>query len=328
MRKQKNAKKAAYFLTILILVLVMILSGLQLLESTVFYDKELAGEQITAKTVTRNGVKYFPRQDITVIMILGIDQLGSVKATTNETNESNADMIMLLIFDETNQTCRVLALNRDTMLNVPILDDSGKAIGSVFGQLTLAHLYGTGMEDSCENTKVAVSNFLNGIGIDYYVSMNMEAISILNDAVGGVTVTVTDDFSEIDPSISMGEYTLRGKQARSFVRARREIGDGMNISRMARQKEYVDGFLKQLRLKNEESDTFALTVYEKIAPYIVTNCSANVLSSMMQRYSDYSIAEYVTPEGENVLGEEYYEFYADEEKLEELILRLFYAPKE
>ena len=32
-------------------------------------------------------------------------------------------------------------------------------------------------------------------------------------------------------------------------------------------------------------------------------------------------------EGENKLGEEYYEFYADEEKLDALILQLFYAPK-
>ena len=35
----------------------------------------------------------------------------------------------------------------------------------------------------------------------------------------------------------------------------------------------------------------------------------------------------VTPEGENVIGDEYYEFYPDEEKLDELIVRLFYAPK-
>jgi hypothetical protein len=48
---------------------------------------------------------------------------------------------------------------------------------------------------------------------------------------------------------------------------------------------------------------------------------------MMDRYSDYEIVEIVSPEGENVLGEKYYEFYVDEVKLDELILRLFYAPK-
>jgi hypothetical protein len=39
------------------------------------------------------------------------------------------------------------------------------------------------------------------------------------------------------------------------------------------------------------------------------------------------MGEVITPEGENVRGEEYMEFYLDEEKFEELTLRLFYAPK-
>ena len=48
---------------------------------------------------------------------------------------------------------------------------------------------------------------------------------------------------------------------------------------------------------------------------------------MLERYEGYTLNEIVTPEGENVMGEEYYEFYPEEEKLDELILRLFYAPK-
>ncbi len=209
MNKRKNIREVAYFFAILILASVIVFSGLQILESTVFYDKALAGEQIATKTITRDGVKYYPRQDVTVVMILGIDQMGPVQPRLPEENESNADMIALLIFDETNEVCNVLCLNRDTMLNVPVLDDAGKPIGSFFGQLSLAHLYGTGMDDSCENTRTAVSNFLYGIRIDHYVSMNMDAIAILNDAVGGVTVTVTDDFSAVDPSITEGEFRLQ-----------------------------------------------------------------------------------------------------------------------
>jgi hypothetical protein len=35
----------------------------------------------------------------------------------------------------------------------------------------------------------------------------------------------------------------------------------------------------------------------------------------------------VTPEGKNQKGEEYMEFHLDEQKLDELILRLYYATK-
>ena len=43
----------------------------------------------------------------------------------------------------------------------------------------------------------------------------------------------------------------------------------------------------------------------------------------MQRCADYSLKQILSMEGENVLGAEYYEFYADEEKLDALILELF-----
>lgn len=327
MRKQKNGKQIAYFCVILILVLVMIFSGLLILESTVFYDKALAGEQIKTKTISRDGVKYYPRQDITVMMVLGLDQMGPIEPRPQAENESNADMVALLVFDETNKKFDILCLNRDTMLYVPVLDDLGKPTGSYFGQLSLAHLYGTGMEDSCENTRTAVSNFLYGIQIDHYVSMNMDAISILNDAVGGVTVTVTDDFSAVDPTITMGEMHLQGNQAISFVRSRTNLGDELSISRVERHQEYLRGFMQALQTKEADSETFVLSTFDKVSPYIVTDCSANVLSGMMSRYDDYQMGEILSPEGENILGKEYYEFYADEEKLDDLILRLFYAPK-
>ena len=54
---------------------------------------------------------------------------------------------------------------------------------------------------------------------------------------------------------------------------------------------------------------------------------ANAISGMVDRFSGYRINEVVVPAGRNVLGEKYYEFYVDEQLLDALILRLFYAPK-
>ena len=66
--------------------------------------------------------------------------------------------------------------------------------------------------------------------------------------------------------------------------------------------------------------------YEPLLRSIVV-CSTTVLTSMMERYADYEIVEIVSPEGKNIMGEEYYEFHVDEEKLDDLILRLFYVAK-
>ena len=326
-KKQKKSKGILSTLVLLILVLVILYSGLQVLESTVLRPSNETVEQIPTKTIVRDGVEYFPRQDIHVMMVLGIDQAGPVQSSKYYRNNGAADSVMLLIFDDTKQNCSVLYLNRDTMLEMDVLGVTGDYAGTTFAQLALAHTYGTGLEDSCVNFKNTLENFMHGLTIDYYVSMNMDAIPIMNDAVGGVTVNVVDDFSLVNPTITMGELTLQGDQVIDFVRTRKDVGDQKNVTRMARQREYVNGFLNQISKKEHENVDFLLNLYTEIAPYIVTDCSAETLSSLIQRYLDYGIADVFSPEGENVVVDGHYQFHVDEEKLDELVVQLFYAPK-
>lgn len=311
----------------LILVLIILYSGLRILESTIFYNQNEDFE-IKTKTIIRDGVKYYPRQDINVILLMGINQLGPVKVSDEPNNGGAADFAALVVFDEKEETWTVLNLNRDTMLDMPALDEEGNETGTMYAQLAFAHTYGTGVEDSCENTKKAVSNFLGGVNIDYYVAMNLDAIALLNDAVGGVTVTVRDDFSEVDPTIKLGTITLRGDQARSFVQTRWYVGDELNLSRIERQKEYMNNFVRAFKDTVKESDaSYILTTYDEVAPYLVSDLPVSTLTGMVERYIDYPMTGVLSLEGENKLGEDLYEFYADEEKLEELCLQVFYAPK-
>lgn len=320
-------KKLAYFCGILLLVLLMVISGARIVESVVQPGDQTDNNGFVSRTITRDGVDYYPRQDITVLMLLGIDQPGPVKASESYNNSGAADMVALAIFDEAAEEYTILHINRDTMLSMPVLGLNGKPAGTYYGQLALSHTYGSGLEDSCENTKAAVSELLYGLTIDYYVAMNFDAIPILNDAVGGVTVVVEDDFSAVDPSITMGEMTLRGEQAIHFVRNRKNVGDQTNETRMKRHMAYVEGFFEALNTQLEQGDEFIVTAYEEASPYLVTDCSVNTINGMLQRYSGYTMKELRAIEGEHVVGDIYMEFYPDADKLDELILSLFYAPK-
>lgn len=321
-------KKANPLITIVLIVLVVLIafSGYMVL-SEVFNKNQQGAVPSASKTVTIDGVEYFPRQDITVIMLLGIDERGPVTKSESYNNTGECDMVALAVFDEVDKTYSVLTLNRDTMMDIPVIGIGGKQAGTIFGQLALSHTYGTGLEDSCENTKLAVSQFLSGLAIDYYVSMNMDAIAILNDAVGGVTVNVQDDFSQVDGSIPMGEVTLNGEQALSYVHTRKDVGNQMNISRMDRHKEYMGGFVTALGDKMREDDMFVLDIYDEVAPYIVSDCSVNSLNSMLNRYIDYELKEIVSPQGENILTEQYMEFHVDQASLDKLLIDIFYTKK-
>ena len=326
MSRKDWAKKLIYICLILILVLVMLFSGLQILESIARSKDQEPVEQPSSVTIEREGVAYFPRQDITVMLLMGIDEYGPVKDSGSYNNKGEADMVALAIFDETNKQIDLLCLNRDTMLEMPALGLGGKNAGTEFGQLALSHTHGSGLKDSCENTVRTVSDFLYGININYYVSMNMDAIAILNDAVGGVTVNVTEDFSDVDAGIPMGEVTLTGEQAIHYVQVRKDVGDQKNVSRMERQKEYMQGFLNAFHQANQ-AENFVLDTYDAVSDYIVTNFTTKSISATLNHYADYTLDEVITPEGENKLDGDHFEFYVDEEALDALILRLFYAPK-
>lgn len=320
-------KKAPVFTLVLIAILVgvVMFSGFKILTSL---NKTVDSTSTSSKkTVEYNGEQYFPRQDITVLMLMGIDEHGEVKASDSYNNTGENDMVALAVFDELDKSYSVLVLNRDTMMDVHVLGLGGRDAGTIYAQLALAHTYGTGLEDSCENTVRTVSDFLYGLTVDYYVSMNMDAIAILNDAVGGVTVTVEDDFSKVDSSIPMGEVTLTGEQALSFIQTRKDVSDQMNISRMNRHEEYMKNFVTAFNEKVKEDDTFVLKTYEDVSPYVVSDCSINSFSAMLNRYADYTLREIVTPSGENVLTEDYMEFHVDEKALEELIMNMFYTKK-
>ena len=323
---RKTRTDVIFACVILALVLVILYSGLRIMESTVFYNQNNVTMQTESRTITRKGVKYFPRKDITVLMLMGIGWEG--EAVAKEQNFGGAmDMAALMIFDPVTEKCDILSLNRDMMVHMPVINEKGIERGSFFGQLGYSHTFGTGMEDSCENARKTVSNLLYGLEIDHYFALNMDAICILNDAVGGVTVNITDDFSPVDPTMVKGLYTLRGEQARTFVQSRMIIGDGLNLSRMRRQEDYMRGFVSALMEKLEEDDSVILQAYEDIADYTVTDCSAAVLSRLAKNFEGYTLGEMYSIKGENREGEIYMEFYPDEEALDALILELFYAPK-
>lgn len=327
MNRSDKLKKIGFILLGILLIGVVIYSGFRFLEATVFLDDEKSPSKSPSKTIVVDGVKYFPKQDIETFLIIGVDEDGEMVRRETLENEGMADAIMLAVFNRTDETIDIISLNRDSMTDISVRGLDGRKVDSMNAQLALSYAYGDGMESSCENTMEAVSKMLYGIEIDHFMALNMDAIKVLNDAVDGVTVDVWDDFSAVDPSIYMGRVTLYGDQALTYIRARKDVGDQLNVNRMERQQEYMESFFYALKYAVEMDPEFAIKHYEDLTKYMVTDCSVTTMSSMLERYGAYELGEIVTPEGENVRGEKYMEFYVDEDSLQDLVLEHFFAEK-
>lgn len=332
--KKRNTKKI-FVLIIFLLVFVCVVLGVFFWESKQKQEAMLVQAEIDEPArkrregwVERDGVWYAPKQDQETMLLIGMDKMDPLEASESYNNNAQSDFLLLAIFDNTKETTTLLHINRDTMAQIPVLGVTGQPAGSITGQLALAHTYGSGLQDSCVNTVNAVSDFLYGIKIDHYVAMTMGAVPYINDLVGGVPVTVLDDFSGIDDSLVEGEtITLKGEQALHYVRIRSGLEDSSNLNRMKRQQQYLESMAEKIG-KLDEDFSVSPQQISTISKYIISDCSIDTLSRMAEQFVDYPLQEMQDIQGEAIVGEEYMEFYADEAALQEQILDLFYEVKE
>lgn len=276
------------------------------------------------KTVEYQGTTYVAREGIESYLFMGIDVEGPAKGSKSYIGGGQADVQLLLVVDRFNRTWQMLQINRDSMVEVPVLGVNGTEVSSEYQQIALAHSYGNGLESSCENNVTAVSRMFQNQTIHGYMALNMDAISIINDQVGGVEVTVLDDFSQLDPSLVKGQtVTLTGTQALTYVRGRQGVGDETNLSRMARQEQYLNALYA--KLTGLSTDT-AVNLFQSVDDYMVTNMG-NQWLKLMDRLEEYTKLEPVTIEGENYLDEQGATAYQlNEDSLKQVMIQLFYEP--
>ena len=149
--------------------------------------------------------------------------------------EGLSDTMLLIRFNPADQQLTVLSLPRDTRT---LVEDAG------ITKLNEANRIG-----GPATTATAVSDLLDGIGIDRYVRINVQGVEKLIDALGGVTVYVPKDMKYQDDSqhlyinLKQGEQHLTGEQAMQFLRFRYDsFGD---IGRVQRQQTLMRALQEQ-----------------------------------------------------------------------------------
>lgn len=249
------------------------------------------------------GKTYYYYHDMESYLIIGTDASGREEASGGEYRGSMADFLLLFVVDKTEGSCRILMLNRDTITEIPLMQTDGTSMASAKLQLCTAHWYGGNRKQSCQNTVRAVSKMLGGIPISGYYSMDMDSIAVINHAVGGVTVKNESDFSDIDASIKTGEtLTLTDKQAVSFVQSRMHVDDGENTSRMARQIQFMEAFIKKAQSMKTENSKLWIQLYQDLSDHAVTDITGKQLSRLLNQISENSYEGICTLEGKTRLG--------------------------
>ncbi|MEU1462658.1 LCP family protein [Streptomyces sp. NPDC005727] len=197
------------------------------------------------------------------ILVMGSDgrtskadcKLGGGCSRTGVQDGSNADVQMVVHISADRSNATVMSIPRDTMTKVPACKDTatGRSTGGYYGQINSALQYGP----ACQ---VATVHQLTGIPIDHFVKLDFAGVVKMSDAVGGVSVCVTDDvydtYSHL--KLSEGSHTLKGVAALEFVRSRHGFGDGGDLGRTISQHIFLGAMIRKFKSAGTLTDPSAV----------------------------------------------------------------------
>ncbi|MBR2824056.1 MAG: LCP family protein [Clostridia bacterium] len=272
------------------------------------------------------GNTYYKKTGITTLLLVGTDTDITAEQYLYR-DGGRADFLLLLVIDHEAKTVRQLQIERYTMARVHMLTILGDDGGHMNMQICLSHIYGKDQKACAENTVEAVSHYLDNLGIDLYMVTDYSAVSEINDMLGGVTVTLQEDFGRDDMKPGM-TLTLKGDQAERFVRGRMGVGDGTNASRQLRQREWLTGARKLMSARIKENPNFFGEMMDRLGSRLVTNVSRGRLINEFNAAFGYDIRAV-----EQIPGEYNYagrtgstEYYTTSDDVSAWIVDAFYRP--
>lgn len=284
-------------------------------------------------TVDYKGKKYQYNTSLKVYLMMGIDKNDPVEDITDYTQGGQADAMFLLVVNDQTQEIKVVSINRNTMTDIELCDENGIDLGSLNAQICLQHAFGDGQRLSCSKTVDVVSKLFDNIPIEGYLAMNMGAIPQMNDAVGGVEVTVLQTLSVPKEGVDLrkgDKVTLNGTQAYYYLHGRDTKKKDSATKRLRREEQYIVAYMNKLKKIAKKDPDNLSAIYDSISDYLVASVDFTGMVEQLMNY-DFSGEQMYTVPGETTLGDpvdgkQYEEYHVDEDAMQDLVMQVFYTP--
>lgn len=334
--RRKERRKMLILFVALMLAMIVFGIGLKIFENHMpepvisedgFLMDEQSEELTALGSLKLNGNIYSYYHDFETYLIMGTDKTG---ADSKVYQGSMSDFLMLVIVDKTDNNYSFLPINRDTMSEVRLIQDDGTGVATAELQLCTAHWYGGNAEQSCANTVESISKLFGGLKINGYYAIPMDAIPKLNHSVGGVTVTLLEDFQDIDRQMKKGEtLALSDEQAYRYIHDRYGVGDEKNTSRMKRQQQYMEAFFTKAKEKAKSDKAYVGQLFREFEQTATTNLTAKKISGLTNRLIKGTQKGFFEIKGTSKIGKalgdgiDHAEFYPDKESIIDVMTKIY-----
>ena len=185
--------------------------------------------------------------DVVNILVCGIDYEEGRAYSSDGSNDGMTDMILYCQFDIKGGALRMLQIPRNSLVatqNRKITLSNGKTYAATNYQINSVALSNGG--DIAALAEVIYDQYK--LPIDYYVTIDMQALVEMVDNFGGIEVYIPHDMSFAGSVLKQGYRNLDGASAEFFVRCRHGEGyANSDIDRLNMQRYFYAGLFKRVR---------------------------------------------------------------------------------
>lgn len=185
--------------------------------------------------------------DVVNILVCGIDYEEGRNYSDASSNDGMTDMILYCQFDIKNGALHMLQIPRNSLVatqNRKITLSNGKTYAASNYQINSVALSNGGSIAAL--AEVIYDQYK--LPIDYYVTVDMQALVEMVDNFGGIEVYIPHDMSFAGSALKKGYRNLDGTSAEFFVRCRHGQGySNSDIDRLNMQRYFYAGLFKRVR---------------------------------------------------------------------------------
>lgn len=327
--KKSDRKRYAFLLAAGTFAFLIILFWLSWSSALLKMDKAIEGE---ARPVRYEGKRYVYNEDLINILCLGVDHSNALDQDVLPGDRGQSDAIFLISLNSKTRKIKILNIPRDLMMPINIYDSKGDFMMMRTMQLTLQYAYGNDGDDSCWKTAERISSLFLDIPIDRYCAVNFNAVPVLNDAVGGVTLQMNTEYvdaelQKLSPMFAPGNTVhLMGERCFEYLHVRDIHTYASCEERAERQKVYIKEYIKAVKEKAKKDPKLLFELYSILDENMTTDIGKAELLALPFYIDELDFDNsIISVAGKRIQGEIHEEFYADDEELKRMVVETFYT---
>ncbi len=228
--------------------------------------------------------------DVVGVLITGIDYTSSSDGNDDLSGDGLTDMIIYVQYDVANGKLQMFQIPRNTYVGYTVTCTATTGESYKANNAQINSIVSSNRDDDGNGNYAALADVVADVyklPVDYYASIDLDALKILVDGFGGLCVYIPETIEYNGSYLEQGYRILDGDSVEFLVRNRKTYSDG-DISRLNVQRYFYAALFTRIR----QSSIWELAaMVPTIANYVETDCPVTTIVSLLASFLNVDSAD-------------------------------------